>query len=84
MTATAQPVVILNINNLVWGREAFASPEIAEAELRHFFKRDLKRDKFSIVSLEPKHGNLPVLNAITGDYAGMGMEAVRNRTKGGH
>jgi hypothetical protein len=44
---TTTGFVILNVNNVVWGREAFATADIAEAELRHFFKRDLKRSKFT-------------------------------------
>jgi hypothetical protein len=71
--------VILTINSAVWGGDAFATAEIAEAELRHFFKRDLKRDKFSIVPMEAAHGNLTVHDAITGDYAGMGADELARK-----
>ena len=56
--------VITNTNGAVWGHEAFTSADVAEQELRHFFKRDLNRDKFRITELELR-------DAITGDYAGM-------------
>jgi hypothetical protein len=71
--------VILNTNKAVWGREAFVSADVAEAELRNFYKKDLRREKFSIEPLDPKHGDLPILAAITGDYAGMVSDAVMRK-----
>lgn len=71
--------VILNTNNVVWGSAAFASMELADAELRHFYKKDLKRAKFSIVPMAAKHGDLPVLATITGDYAGMIADEVMRK-----
>jgi hypothetical protein len=76
---TTTGFVILNVNNVVWGREAFATADIAEAELRHFFKRDLKRSKFTIVLMDASHGHLPVLNETTGDYAGMVADAINRK-----
>jgi hypothetical protein len=58
--------VILNVNGTVWGHEAFTSADVAEQELRHFFKRDFRRDQFRITELE-------LHDAITGDFAGIGM-----------
>jgi len=71
--------VILNTNNAVWGNEAFASAELAEAELRHFWKKDLKRDRFSIVPADERHAGLTVHSAITGDYAGMVADAINRK-----
>ena len=74
--------VILNTNKIVWGSEAFASEAIAEAELRNFYKKDLKRDRFSIVPTDARHAHLPVLDAITGDYAGMLADAINRKYPG--
>lgn len=71
--------VILNTNKIVWGHEAFASEAAAEAELRNFFKKDLKRDRFYIVPTDDSHAHLPVLEAITGDYAGMISDAIMRK-----
>jgi hypothetical protein len=71
--------VILNTNKVVWGREAFVTAEVAEAELRNFYKKDLRRDKFSIEPLEAKRGDLPIRTAITGDYAGMVSDEVMRK-----
>lgn len=71
--------VILNTNNAVWGNEAFASEQVAEAELRHFYKKDLKRARFSIVPAGERYAALKVNTAITGDYAGMGMDEINRK-----
>ncbi len=71
--------VIINVNKAVWGREAFVSAEVAEAELRNFYKKDLRRSKFSIEPMQAKHGDLPIRTAITGDYAGMVSDEVMRK-----
>ena len=71
--------VILNANKIVWGGQAFVSEAVAEAELRNFWKKDLKRDRFSIVPADARHAGLPVLDAITGDYAGMMADEITRK-----
>lgn len=72
-------VVILNTNKIVWGGQAFVSEAVAEAELRNFWKKDLKRDRFTIVPADARHAALPVLDAVTGDYAGMMADEIMRK-----
>lgn len=76
---TPAAFVILNTNKAVWGGEAFATEQVAEAELRNFYRKDLKRAKFSIVPADSRHAGLPVRETITGDYAGMMADAIMRK-----